>query len=140
MRAAIGQRLPRGTLRRVRLRLDAASAGRGRVSWGGERAAQSGRVCRVRRRPEWGNRVVVGRRLTTLWGSVRGGERRRDVATNRKKGRRNGGRREFALSASRVNCWGGRSAPDRQAPRTVRPRAGIRREFPEQNHRWTVVT
>ena len=104
--------------RRVRLRLDAASAGRGRVSSGGERAAQSGSVCRVRKRQESGNRVVVGRRRTTLWGSVRGRERRRDVATNRKKGRRNGGRREFALSASRVNCWLGRSAPDHQAPRT----------------------
>src|SRR6516164_3320661 len=41
----------------------------------------------------------AGGRLS--WGSVRGRERRR----------------EFALSASRVNWWIGRSAPDGQAPR-----------------------
>jgi hypothetical protein len=33
-----------------------------------------------------------------------------------RKGRENERRRELSLSASRVNCWGGRSASDRQAP------------------------
>ena len=39
---------------------------------------------------------------------------------------------EVVLSASRVNWWGGGSAPDRQAPHAIRLRSGIRREFREQ--------
>jgi hypothetical protein len=64
------------------------------------------------------------RRMSALVGSRREseivGRRTGEVAEVCEKGRRNGRRREFTLSASPVNCWGGRSAPDRQAPRTGR--------------------
>ena len=60
----------------------------------------------------------VGRGLGSLsWGRRRGRDRRPSDAKTRRKGRGNVGRREFTLSASAVNCWGGQSAPDRQAPR-----------------------
>ena len=79
------------------------------------RAGEFGGSEGVRNR-ESGRFSGAGGRLS--WGRVRGGERRGDVAKRRGKGRGMDGRREFALSASGVNCWGGGSAPDRQAPRT----------------------
>ena len=72
--------------------------------------------------------VVRGGQDTSpgIVGRVSGRRVERDAATgqdsyldSRGKGWRNVERREFALSASRVNCWGGRSAPDRQAPRVL---------------------
>ena len=92
----------------------------------GERARKLG-VSRSRSRvgefgAERGNSVgetdafgaVFGPLSRGLW---RGRDRRPKGAKSRGKGRRNGERREFTLSASRVNCWVGSFAPDGQAPR-----------------------
>jgi hypothetical protein len=49
--------------------------------------------------------------------------------------RRNERRRELVLSASRVNCWGGKSAADRQAPRAFQPRVGSRPGIRERKDR-----
>ena len=77
------------------------------------RAGEFGGSEGVRNRESGRFSGAVGR---LSWGRARGRERRPDVAKSRGKGRRNGERREVLLSASRVNCWIGRSAPNRQAP------------------------
>jgi hypothetical protein len=61
--------------------------------------------------------AVFGPLSRGLW---RGRDCRLNGAKTGGKGREKERRRELTLSASRVNCWGGRSAPDRQAPRARR--------------------
>ena len=81
-----------------------------------------------RRGPEWessrpksgtglGKRALFCQTVVALVGA---GKRPREAARWCRNVRGNGGRRELVLSASRVNWCVGRSAPDRQAPRTVR--------------------
>jgi hypothetical protein len=70
--------------------------------------------------PRWGNGRFGGRVWPLSRGLWRGRDRRPKGAKSRGKGRRNGERREFTLSASRVNYCVERSASDRQAPRTRR--------------------
>ena len=109
---------PMGHERGIVLGCDPANPVRSRVNSGVARGAVRRRVWPVRRLQHAGNRVVFGRRVTTLVGHWRGRDQRRAVAKTGKKRPRNGRRREVVLSASHVNCWLRQSAPDRQAPRT----------------------
>jgi hypothetical protein len=82
--------------------------------------APGGRVCGRTGGVLSRKRSLMGRLVVAL---VAVGERSRSAAELGKtcgKRRGNGERRELSLSASRVNCWGGRSAPHRQAPLPMR--------------------
>ena len=96
---------PRGHERGIVLGCDPANPVRSRVNSGVARGAVRGRVWPVRRLQHAGNRVVFGRRVTTLVGHWRGRDQRRAVAKTRKKRPGNGRRRELTLSALGGNWW-----------------------------------
>jgi hypothetical protein len=83
---------------------------------GGE--AKSGRVRGQKEESCWSNERFWGGLWALSWGRSRGRDGREEPARTGEKVRRNERRREVILSASRVNCWVGKSAPDRKAPRT----------------------